>query len=242
MTDIFLQVVLFVYHNIAFQNLGIAIVEISVILRVLFWPLAKQQVRYSKKMSELQPQLKELKNKHKDDKQAFATAQMDLFKQHGINPASGCIPSIVQIVVLIGLLGALNKVLVMNLNTNFFFWDMAKPDAHKIAGIPFAIPGILVVIAAVTQYVQTKLMMPKPPQIRKEDKPVEKVEKEDFMESFAAAQGQMVWMFPLLFLFLGTQWPSGLALYWSISSILAIAQQVYTMGPSKINWTELLRP
>ncbi len=227
MQDIVLQVLLFFYHNLAFNNLGITIIEISVLLRLAFWPLQKQQTHYSQKMKQLQPHLSVLKDKHKNDKQAYATAQMALMKDHGVNPAAGCLPSLVQIGMLILLMGALTKLLGMQINTSFLIWNMAKPDSYQIAGIPFAIPGILVIIAAATQYVQTKMMMPQAPKVRKEDKKPEKEEKQDFMESFAEAQGQMIWMFPLMFLFLGTQWPAGLALYWSVSSILSIAQQWY---------------
>ncbi len=226
MGDFFLQIILFFYHNLAFQNLGLTIIEIAVVTRLIFYPLTKQQTHLSKKTAELQPLLKQLKTKHKDNQQALYQAQMELYKQHGINPASGCLPLIVQMAILIGLFGAMNTILTMNLNTTFFIWNMAKPDAYKIGGVPFMIPGILVVIAALTQYFQTKMMLPKPPAIKKDDKPKEKEEKVGFTESYAEAQASMVWMFPLLFLFFGTQWPSGLALYWSVSSILALIQQM----------------
>lgn len=230
MTDPFLQLLLWIYKTIAFQNLGLAIVEISVLSRLVFYPFLRQQAQYSKKMADLQPHIKVLKDKHKGNQQAFASAQMELFKQHGVNPAAGCLPSIVQIVILFGLFGALNQILGMDLNTNFWVWNMAKPDAYKIEGIPFMVPGVLVALAALTQFVQTKMMLPKPPVIKKEDKPEEKKEKTDFMSEFAQAQSSMTWMFPLIFLFFGTQWPSGLALYWTISSFIAIFQQYRVSG------------
>ena len=231
MGDFFLQIILFVYNTIAFQNLGVAIVEISVLTRFVFWPFLKQQTHYSKKMAELQPHISALKEKHKGDQQAFAAAQMALFKSNGVNPAAGCLPSIVQIVILFGLLGAMNQILTMNLNTSFGIWNMAKPDAYHVSGLPVAVPGVLVALAALTQFIQTKMMMPAAaPKIRKEDKPEEKKEKSDFMSEFAEAQSSMIWMFPLMFLFLGTQWPSGLALYWTVSSIFAIAQQYQIAG------------
>ncbi len=234
MGQIFLPLILFVYNNLAFQNLGVAIVEIAVLSRVVLYPFIRQQAHYSKKMNDLNPQLAVLKSKHKDDKKAFATAQMELFKQHGVNPAGGCLPAVVQIVVLFGLLGAMNEILAMkNINTQFLFWNMANPDVIPVTGLPLALkglPGILVVVAAATQFLQTKMMMPTPPPIHKEDKPKEKEEKTDFMSEFAQAQSSMVWMFPLLFLFLGTQWPAGLALYWSVTSVLAIIQQYYFAG------------
>lgn len=230
MGQLFLPLILFIYNNLAFQNLGVAIVEISILSRVVLYPFIRQQAHYSKKMNELNPQLAVLKAKHKDDKKAFATAQMELFKQHGVNPAGGCLPAIVQIVVLFGLLGAMNEILKMKVNTSFFIWNMAKPDVWHLSGLSFALPGVLVVIAAATQFLQTKMMMPTSPPIHKDDKLKEKEEKADFMSEFAQAQSSMVWMFPLLFLFLGTQWPSGLALYWSVSSVIAIIQQYFFAG------------
>ncbi len=227
MGQLFLQLILFIYHNLAFQNLGLAIVEIAILTRAIFYPLTKQQLNLSKKMRELQPELAALKHKHKDNQQAHAAAQMELYKKHGINPAAGCLPSILQVVVLFGLFGAMNSILKMDLNTKFLIWDMAHPDAYQISGIPFAIPGVLVIAAAATQYLQMKLMMPSPPKIRKEDKPAEKEEKQDFASSFVESQASMSWMFPLIFLLFGTKWPSGLALYWSVSSLL-------TVGPSMI--------
>lgn len=230
MGELFLQIILFIYNTIGFQNLGLAIIEVAILTRVVFYPFAKQQAHYSKKMAELAPQLKALKQTHQGNQQAMAMAQAALFKQHGVNPMAGCLPAIVQIVVLFALLAALNSLLAMNLNRQLWIWDMAKPDAYHFSGIPFAIPGLLVIVAALTQFVQTKMMMPAAPKVRPEDKAVEKAEKKEFMEEFAEAQSSMIWMFPLMFLFLGTQWPSGLALYWSVSSLLAIWQQYRISG------------
>jgi YidC/Oxa1 family membrane protein insertase len=228
--DFFLNIILFIYNTLAFQNLGVAIVEIAVLTRVVFWPFTKQQARYGKKMAELAPHIKALKEKHKDNQQALAQAQMALFKQHGVNPAGGCLGPIVQIAVLIGLFGALNQILTMNLNTRLLVWDMAKPDVFNLSGIPFSLPGILVILASLTQYIQSRMMFPAAPAVRREDKPAEKEEKKEFMEEFAEAQSSMIWMFSLMFLFLGTQWPSGLALYWTVSSIPAIWQQYHVAG------------
>lgn len=229
MSELFLNIILFIYNTAAFQSLGLAIIEIAILTRVVFYPFLKQQMTYSKKMAELQPHLNALKEKHKGNQQAMAAAQMELFKQHGVNPAAGCLPAIVQIVVLFGLLGALNNIFKMSVNTQFVIWDMARPDAYHVSGLPFALPGILVVIAAATQFLQTKMMMPSAP--APQDKALVKAEeKKGFAEEFAEAQGSMLWMFPLMFLFLGTQWPSGLALYWSVGSLLAIYQQYRVSG------------
>lgn len=232
MQDIFLQLILAIYNSIAFHNLGVTIIIMSVLTRVVFHPFNKQQMIMSKKMADLAPHLSAIKAKHKDNKQAYAAAQMDLYKKNGVNPAAGCLPSIIQIVVLFGLLGAFNQILSnkVQLDTIFLNWNLAVPDAYTIQGIAFKIPGILVVLAAATQYIQTRMMMPIPPKVLKVDKPKEKEEKKEFAVEFAEAQSSMMWMFPLMFLLFGTQWPAGLALYWSASSILAIYQQYKIQG------------
>ncbi len=247
MGDIFLQAVLFIYNTIGLQNLGISIIEIAVLSRIVFYPFIKQQLTYSKKMGEMQPHIAALKEKHKDDKQGMAKAQMDLFKEHGVNPAAGCLPTIVQLIVLIGLFGALDQILKMNFNTNFAFWNMAKPDVFHIQGINFALPGVLVIIAAATQFIQSKMMLVSTPPGGGLPKPALTKEgsgevKSDFASEFSSAQSSMMWMFPLMFLWFGTQWPSGLALYWSISSTIAIYQQykISGLGGMEELWKKLM--
>ncbi len=237
--QIFLDLLLFIYNTIAFQNLGVAVIEIGILSRLIFYPFIKQQTHYTRKMAELQPHIKALKEKHKGNQQAFAQAQMELFKEHNVNPAAGCLPSIVQLVVLIGLYGAIGQLAhKAGINVHFAIWNMATPDTYSISGVPFPIPGILVIMAAATQFIQTKMMLTSSPASQKLGEPKEvanpkKEEKKDgeFMSEFASAQSSMIWMFPLLFLFLGTQknFPSALALYWSVSSLLMIAQQ-YRIG------------
>lgn len=232
MAEIFYQIIILLY-NLLFHNLGITIIALAILSRLVFFPFAKSQIKYTKKLQELKPHLDELQRKHKDDKVKLQQAQMALYKEHGINPAAGCLPVIVQMVVLFSLYGALNQILRQGgINTAFLGWDMAKPDIIKIAnsGKNIDIPGLLVILASLTQFIQSKMMLPAPVPVNKEDKPKEKEQKEDLSESLNAAQGQMTFLFPLMFLFLGTQWPSGLALYWTVSTVLAIIQQYYQAG------------
>ncbi len=237
--NLFVTLLQLVYDSIGVHNLGIAVVEIAVLSKIVLYPFLKQQGHYQKKMGELQPHLNALKEKHKGDKQAFAAAQMDLYKQHGVNPAAGCLPSIVQIAVLLGLYSAIGTFTTKHgINTVFLGVDMAKPNIFHIGGFPYPLPGLIVIAAALTQFIQTKLMMPmmaspqtaKPAELGK-DKPGEKKE-EDFMTEFAQAQSSMIWLFPLLFLFWGTQknFPAALALYWSVGSVIAIWQQYRISG------------
>jgi len=83
--------------------LGFALVILTVVIRLLVWPLMASQIKMTKKMADLKPHLDELKKKHKDDKKAMAGAQMALYKEHGVNPAGGCLPILIQFPILIAL-------------------------------------------------------------------------------------------------------------------------------------------
>src|SRR3989304_1701905 len=95
-------------------NLGLGIIALTVLLRLAMTPLIIPGLRLNKKIQELAPEIAQLKAKHKDDKQTMAIAQAELYKSHGATPAAGCLPQIIQLIVLIALFNALNSLL----NTN----------------------------------------------------------------------------------------------------------------------------
>lgn len=179
-------------------------------------------------MNELQPQIKKLKEKYKNDNKKFQEAQLKLFQEHGVNPAAGCLPVIVQIVIFSLLYQAFYKFLAdKTFNMSFFYWQLNKPDVFQIMvekGKYISLPGILVVLSSLTQFVYSKMMMPKPVTVSPDDKPKEVKEKTSFMEDMAQAQSQMIYIFPVIFLFFGMSWPSGLALYWTVSTFTAIIE------------------
>lgn len=240
-------------YKILGQNFGWAIIGLTLALRSALLPLTLPSLKMTQKIKEIQPELEKLKKKHKNDKQGFAQAQLKLYQKHNINPASGCLPWIVQIVVLIALYRAFNNVLRPNgdmigqlnkilypfltlskeviLNTRFFYLDLTKPD---LIGLPFKlnlgilklekIPGIFLIAAAATQFFSSKLMLPR---VREAEKLSKKTpEKEDDMA--VTMQKQMVYMMPLFTIFIGFSFPSGLVLYWTTFSAFMLIQQLYS--------------
>ena len=208
---------LFLYHFLG-QNLGLAIITLTVALRLLLFPLSMPSLRSMKAQRDLKPQLDKLKEKYKNDRQGMAQAQMELFRQKGINPLAGCLPQLLQLVILI----ALYQVFIKNLhdvglNHSFLFWDLSVKD-------PFF---ILPVLAAISQYVLSKMMLPAVSQEHAAAHAA-KDKKEDFASAF---QRQNLFMFPILTLFLGLQFPAGLMLYWFVSTLLQIPQQWLVMRP-----------
>ena len=221
-------------------NLGITILFIGVLSRLLFYPFTKSSIKQSQKMREMKPKLDELKIKHKGDKRKLGEAQAKLYKEHGVS-AAGCLGPIVQLVIAIVLFQVLIRFLNTDVDTNFLIWDLAKPDSYEVANIPFKIPGVLVIVTAIATFIQSKMMLPEPVHGYKSDTPKEKQEKQGLADALSASQGQMVYLFPFLILFTGTLFPSGLALYWTVSTLIGIIQQYYIMGWGGLKpWVNLI--
>lgn len=237
------------FYQVLFHNFGLAVIVLTGLLRLVLVPLTLPSMKAAEKIRKLAPELGKLKEKHKNDKQALAKAQMDLYRQHGANPAAGCLPQIVQLLILIALYQAFIQVLRANggemiaklneilysplkmpaeaiINTQFLWLNLAKPDVFKIPGISFPLPGLFLVLAALVQLISSKMMAPAVAQARKvaEKTP----EKTDDMTSMMS--GQMLYLFPLMTIFIGYSFPSGLVLYWFVFSLFTAVQQYYVSG------------
>lgn len=223
--------------------LGFAIIILTILIRILVWPLMSSQLKSAKRMTELKPHLDALKKKHAGDKAALAQAQSALYKEHGVNPAGGCLPTLIQLPVLIALyqtifaffsgsdgLSRVNGVLytpLFHLNTipdlSFFGLNLAsKPSIGILLVIPL--------LTAALTFIQSKMMIPKPMKTYPDDKPKEKKEKEGLEDSMSAVQTQMAYMMPIMIGYFAFQFPIGLALYWNTLTILSIIQQHRVAG------------
>lgn len=230
-------------------TLGLAIIIITVLIRFLVWPFMNAQLKVSKKMAEIQPHLSELKKKHKEDKKALAAAQAALYKEHNINPAGGCLTTLIQIPILYSLYSAIFT-LVNNKNGLYEFnkilfnpsWHLDKlPDTHflglNLANRPsdflhFGFFLLLIpVVTAGLQFIQSSMMVtaasvkPYP-----SDSPKEKKEKDTAEETMTAMQGQMKYMMPAMIGFFAFQFPIGLAIYWNTFTLMGIWQQYSISG------------
>lgn len=239
---------LVVFYKIAFSNMGLAIVLFSLFLRVVLSPLTKPYMESMKKMRKYQKDLDKIKKRHKGDRQKQMQAQADFYKQKGINPGAGCLPYLLQIMVFIALfrvfitvLGAegsltqaFNDILYEPLkfgadtviNTKFLYLDVTTPDVFNISGIPFALPGPILILAAIVQFISAKITAPYVEMEKKVAKKT-KTESDDMM---ASMQGSMIIMFPLMTLLIGRQFPSGLAIYWLLFSFYQAYQQYRASG------------
>ena len=229
------------YH--LFGNMGWAIIGLTLAIRGLLIPLTLPGMKTAEKMKKLAPKIDKLKKKYKEDKQGFAKAQMDLYRQENINPASGCLPQIIQIIVLIALyqafqtvlkpdgaeiISSLNEVLYpalklpleTSLQLKFAYLNLSQPDLFKFAELP-SLPGLFLILAAASQFLSSKLMMPT---AKKEEKVAKKTagKTDDFAAAF---QTQSLYLFPLMTILIGYTFPSGLVLYWMTFSLFTLIQQ-----------------
>ena len=237
------------FDQILFHNFGLAIIFLTIVIRAILIPLTSPSMKAAQKMRELAPELEKLKKKHSNDKQAFAKAQMDLYRQHGANPAAGCLPQIIQLVILIALYQAfinvlrvdgqeviakLNEVLYpplrlaaeTKINTQFLWLNLTKPDIIHLSGITVPLPGLFLIAAALIQLVSSKMMAPAVAETQKVA--AKTPEKTDDMATMM--QSQMTYLFPLMTIFIGYSFPSGLVLYWFVFSLTTAIQQYFTTG------------
>ncbi len=206
------------------------------------------QLKSAKLLNDLKPELDKLKQKHKGDKQALSTAQMALYKEHGYNPAGGCLPILVQFPVFIALyqvivsffsgehgLERINNALYnssWHFNTSpsldFFGLNLGmKPSEFASHG--FWLLSIPLLTAALT-FVQSKMMAPKPVKTYPSDSPKEKHEKSEQEDTMMAVQSQMLYMMPILIGYGAFQFPIGMAIYWNMGTLISILQQYLTSG------------
>ena len=207
-------------YDVLFNDLGLAILALTVLVRGLLWPLTHKSLENQKAMLELQPKLKEIQREHKDNKEAQAKAMMALYAEHKISPFSSCLPLLLQLPLFIALYQVLSAGLKSeNLNTLYAF--LPNPGTLSTLSLGFldlsqrSIP--MAVFAAVAQFFQAKMMSRKDPPVHGE------ASKDEDMT--AIMNKQMMYMMPAMTLFIGWNLPAGLTLYWLLTNLAMILQQ-----------------
>jgi len=236
-----------------FGNLGWAIIILTILIRFLLIPLTLPSLKAASKLKEIAPELEKLKKKYAGDKQKFAQAQLEIYKKYKINPAAGCLPQIIQLIILIALYQAFAKVLQPDgdiisklnevlypflklpaetvINTRFFYLDLARPDVFHLPNLAFPIPGFFLLGAALIQFLSSKMMQPAVKVAQKEAKETPSVQD----DLAAAMQTQMLYLFPLMTILIGFSFPSGLVLYWLVFSVFTTIQQYFVNKGFLIN-------
>jgi YidC/Oxa1 family membrane protein insertase len=186
-------------------NYGVAIIVLTVIAKVLFFPLSVKSMRSMKAMQAIQPQVNALRAKHKNDSQRLQKETMELYKQHHVNPLGGCLPMVVQIPIFYALYVAL-AVSVELQNAPFLCFGRLFGMHLWICDLAAQDPTyVLPILMGVSMFIQQKMtpVMGDP------------------------RQAKMMLFMPVVFTFMFLNLPSGLVLYWTLSNVLQIAQQHY---------------
>lgn len=234
-------------------SLGFSIIILTILIRGILWPLTNSQLRSARKMADLKPHLDALKEKH-TDKAALQQAQMALYKEHGVNPAAGCLPVLVQFPILIALYQAIIHVFPIQAKNmagglqwinSILYSDWLKlsapPDPNffglNLANRPsqFGTVGIFILavplVTALLTFIQSRMMIPaKPLKLYPNDSPKEVKEKESFEDAMSSMQGSMMYMMPIMIGYFAFNFPAGLAIYWNMVTILGIVQQYLISG------------
>jgi YidC/Oxa1 family membrane protein insertase len=191
---------------------GWAIIVITVLIKVVFWPLTQASTRSMKRMQALQPQMNAIKEKYKDDPVKANKKTMEFMKEHKVSPLGGCLPMVLQIPVFFGFYRMIQS--AIELRGAHFLWvkDLSKPDTlFMIPGTTFPF-NLLPLIMGVTMLWQARLSPPSP--------------------GMDPMQAKMMRYMPLMFLFILYNFSAGLALYWTVQNLLTIAQTKLTkMAP-----------
>lgn len=178
-------------------NFGVAIILATVIIKLILLPLTLKQDKSMKQMKLIQPELEKLKEKYKNDPQTLNVKTMELYKEHKVNPAGGCLPLLIQLPILWALFGVLRSGIIPE-NEKFLWMILSKPDPLYI----------LPVLNGAISFLQQRLM-------GNSDNPQMK---------------NMMYMFPVMMLFISLKMPAGLQVYWLASSICAVIQQYWIMN------------
>lgn len=217
-------------YNVLWHDFGLAILFITLIVRLILYPSFKHQLEAQKKMSSVQPKLTELREKHKHDRDAKTRAEMEFYKENKINPFSSCLPMVIQILVLIALYQVFNTGLHSEVGKYLYSFI---PDPGKINPMSFGFMDLsktnnyyLAIITGMAQFIQSKMMMgfqPKPKSPLAQNK-------DDFAQALnSSLSKQTLYLFPLLTVWIGITLPAGLSFYWLVSTLFLIVQQYLIM-------------
>lgn len=216
------NLLVFLYNIVPGHDLGVAIILITVIIKVILLPLSKKSIKSQKSLQDLQPKIAELKKKFEGKKEELGKAMMALYKDNKVSPFSSCLPLIVQFPVLIA---------VYQVFRNGFGEDQLalvysfihRPDTINSIAFGFidmSSPNIaLAILAGLAQFWQVSTMQTKQPEIKTPG-----AKDEDMM---AIMNKQMKYFMPAITIFIGVSLPGGLTFYWFLVTLLSALQQIY---------------
>lgn len=229
-TDPIFNVLMLLYH--LFGDLGLSIIVLTVVIRLLLFPLYMKQLKSSKAMQAIQPLIADVKKKYPKDQRAQYQAMQEVYKEYGVSPAAGCLPLLIQLPVLYGMFFSLNLVLhATGLGGLHTINSTIYPFLPKFAALPnvylnwFGLnlnlgksdpSHILPVLAGVATFLQLRMSQPRNTSGAK--------------NAMAQQMQIMQFIMPFITFFFALNFPAGLALYWTTTSVFSMVQQYFVTG------------
>jgi len=222
------NLLVWLYNVIPGHNIALAIIVLTIIIKIILYPFSLQSIRAQKAMQELQPKLEELKKKYKNEKEKLSLEMMKLYKEHKVNPLSSCLPLLIQLPFLIAVYQVFRQGL-SNGSFNLLYSFVANPGTINavVFGMDLAKPQlVLAVLAGLAQYWQAKTIQAKKVTLPtdKSGKMAEGAKDENMM---AIMNKQMLYFMPIFTVFIGLSLPGGLTFYWFLTTLLTAIQQLY---------------
>jgi len=199
MTD-FLKLLYGLTSLVGIANYGVAIILLTIIIKTIIFPLTWKQMKSMRKTVEIQPMVKELQKKYKNDPQKLNAETMELYKKHSVNPAGGCLPIVIQLPIFWALYSTLFNFgnYIADPSQAYFLWfNLTLKDPYYV----------LAILAAATTFLQTKITSPN--------------------GTTDPTQKTMLYIMPVFMGYISSTVPSGLALYWVTMNIVSVLQQLY---------------
>lgn len=218
------NVLVFLYETVSFADMGIAIIALTVLIRLALYPLSRHAVESQKNMMAIQPEVKKLQEKYKDNKEEQMKRIMELYKEKKVNPFSGCVPILIQLPIII----ALYQVFLAGFNDeslSALYSFIPNPGSlhHSFLGLVDLSAKkniILALLAGALQFYQSKMMLDEQ----------KKVQGETSANDFSANMSkQMTYTMPVVTVVVSYTLPAGLALYWAVTTLVSIIQQVQVL-------------
>ncbi len=219
------------------QDFGIAIIVLTILIKVLFYPLAVQAIKSQKALAELQPKIQQIQGNYKNDKEKQAKEMMALYKKEKVNPFSGCLPLLIQLPILIGLF----QVFIRGFGPEqmvYLYGFVANPGQVNLSFLGIlnlAEPNLLLAgLAGIGQFFQTKMLIPQ------NSKKKQSLGSKKGLSNFSnIMQKQMLYFMPIFTVFILLTLPSALGLYWLVVSLFTIAQQRLVINPKSLSESKI---
>jgi YidC/Oxa1 family membrane protein insertase len=221
-----LNLLVIVYNSLPWADMGLAIIVVTILIRLLLFPLAQKSTRAQIALQKLQPEIEKIRDEHKDDKQVQTQKIMEFYQKNKVNPLGSCLPLLLQLPIIFALYQVFNTGLsIENLTTLYDF--VPRPETLNtvfVGIIDLTERNIaLAVIAGAFQFVQSRMLTAK----NKKQQAVKPKTTGDMPDIGNMMSKQMTYFMPIITVFIGSTLPAALTLYWVVVTLFAIVQQYF---------------